>query len=560
MPSRLAKSLAKSLAIVAGLLAAALAHPLPAQTTPNLGLATPPTYSNPNTWGVILNNNFTIIDTWSQTLVANNLSSIQTLSGPLALPSLNATSGFQYQGAAPLNHCLVGNGTYYIDSASCGSGGGSGTVTSFSAAALSPLFTTSVATATTTPALTFALSTASQNFVFAGPATGGTGAPTYRLLTLADIPTGYPYANLASAPSIVNTINGTPGAYTFSFSSGAGSCSGTTCTFTGSGSGGGSVTNFIASSGSWPTWLVPSVATSTTTPTLSVSASAIPNSALATQTANTVLGALTATTPSGLAMPSCSTGSSALTWTTSTGFGCNTITGTGTVTSFSAGNLSPLFTTSVATATSTPALTFTISNAAQNSVLAGPATGGAGAPSYQTAPTFSAANLTSFPTFNQSTTGNAATATKLSTNGTSLQVWGMNSGASAQGWQMVSGSGTVNSGITGHLAYYATSTTAVSSNSNLDDGATTANTLTYAGSGGMAAPQLKATGAGTGGVQPAPGLFSSLAACSTSTVGWYIVTDSSTQTWGATVTGTGTPATPYTTIFCDGNLYTVMGK
>ena len=65
MPSRLAKSLAKSLAIVAGLLAAALAHPLPAQTTPNLGLATPPTYSNPNTWGLILNNNFTIIDTAS---------------------------------------------------------------------------------------------------------------------------------------------------------------------------------------------------------------------------------------------------------------------------------------------------------------------------------------------------------------------------------------------------------------------------------------------------------------------------------------------------------------
>ena len=84
--------------------------------------------------------------------------------------------------------------------------------------------------------------------------------------------------------SVVSSINGTPGAYTFSFSSGAGSCSGTTCTFTGSGSGGGSVTNFVASSGSWPSWLVPSVATSTTTPTLSVSASAIPNSALAHST------------------------------------------------------------------------------------------------------------------------------------------------------------------------------------------------------------------------------------------------------------------------------------
>lgn len=83
--------------------------------------------------------------------------------------------------------------------------------------------------------------------------------------------------------------------------------------------------------------------------------------------------------------------------------------GGGTVTSFSAGNLSPLFTTSVATSTTTPALTFSLSNAAQNSVLAGPASGGAGPPSYQTAPTFSAANLTSFPTLNQNTTGQSGT-------------------------------------------------------------------------------------------------------------------------------------------------------
>ncbi|MGI8952289.1 MAG: beta strand repeat-containing protein [Chitinophagaceae bacterium] len=41
--------------------------------------------------------------------------------------------------------------------------------------------------------------------------------------------------------------------------------------------------------------------------------------------------------------------------------------GTGTVTSFSSGNLSPLFTTSVATPTTTPALSFTLSNAAAHS-------------------------------------------------------------------------------------------------------------------------------------------------------------------------------------------------
>jgi hypothetical protein len=43
---------------------------------------------------------------------------------------------------------------------------------------------------------------------------------------------------------------------------------------------------------------------------------------------------------------------------------------------------------------STGAVTATLANAAQNSVLAGPATGGAGAPTYQTAPTFAITNLT----------------------------------------------------------------------------------------------------------------------------------------------------------------------
>lgn len=40
----------------------------------------------------------------------------------------NAGTGFQIAGAAPLNHCLIGNGTDYVDSTSCGGGGG-GTIT-----------------------------------------------------------------------------------------------------------------------------------------------------------------------------------------------------------------------------------------------------------------------------------------------------------------------------------------------------------------------------------------------------------------------------------------------
>jgi len=57
-------------------------------------------------------------------------------------------------------------------------GGGTGTVTSFSSGDLSPLFTTSVATPTTTPALSFTLSTTSQYSVF-GRSAAGTGVPSW---------------------------------------------------------------------------------------------------------------------------------------------------------------------------------------------------------------------------------------------------------------------------------------------------------------------------------------------------------------------------------------------
>jgi len=66
--------------------------------------------------------------------------------------------------------------------------GSGGTVTSFSSGNLSPLFTTSVGTPTTTPALSYTLSSQSQNAVFAGP-TSGSGLPTFRSLVAGDIPT-----------------------------------------------------------------------------------------------------------------------------------------------------------------------------------------------------------------------------------------------------------------------------------------------------------------------------------------------------------------------------------
>lgn len=69
-----------------------------------------------------------------------------------------------------------------------GISGGAGTVTSFSSGNLSPLFTTSVATPATTPALTFTLSPQTANTVFAGPSAAGPSAPTFRGLVTTDLP------------------------------------------------------------------------------------------------------------------------------------------------------------------------------------------------------------------------------------------------------------------------------------------------------------------------------------------------------------------------------------
>jgi len=64
---------------------------------------------------------------------------------------------------------------------------GLGTVTDFSANDLTPLFTTTEATPTTTPVLSFVLNTQTANTIFSGPATGAAADPTFRALVLADI-------------------------------------------------------------------------------------------------------------------------------------------------------------------------------------------------------------------------------------------------------------------------------------------------------------------------------------------------------------------------------------
>jgi hypothetical protein len=80
--------------------------------------------------------------------------------------------------------------------------------------------------------------------------------------------------------------------------------------------------------------------------------------------------------------------------------------------------------------------------------------------------------------------------------GSSALTW--NNSTETFGCNTISGSGTVNSGTANHIAYYASSGTAVSSDANLDDGATAVNTLTYVGSGGVTAPVLTASGTNGG--------------------------------------------------------------
>lgn len=92
-----------------------------------------------------------------------------------------------------------------------------GTVTSFSAGNLSPLFTTSVTNATTTPGLNFFQISQNQNLVFASP-NGGSGVPTFRALVAADLPAGATGANPTASVGL-SAVNGV--ATTFLRSDGA---------------------------------------------------------------------------------------------------------------------------------------------------------------------------------------------------------------------------------------------------------------------------------------------------------------------------------------------------
>lgn len=80
------------------------------------------------------------------------------------------------------NITITGSGTSGSPYVVNASGGGTGTVTTFSSGNLSPLFTTTVSNPNTTPALQFVLSNAAANSVF-GNNTGSSSAPIYYVPT-----------------------------------------------------------------------------------------------------------------------------------------------------------------------------------------------------------------------------------------------------------------------------------------------------------------------------------------------------------------------------------------
>jgi len=154
----------------------------------------------------------------NQFTAGTNMVEWQPASGDYWSDPLRVKTPRCYIDCAGQLHCTTSCSTAF--SSGCG-GGGSGTVTSFSAGNLSPLFTTSVATPTTTPALTFSL-TNTAAFTLFGRNAAGSGAPGYISMdTLFGSCSGATNAwgwNTTTHAAICNTISGgAPGTPLYSF-------------------------------------------------------------------------------------------------------------------------------------------------------------------------------------------------------------------------------------------------------------------------------------------------------------------------------------------------------
>lgn len=156
-----------------------------------------------------------------------------TAAGGWTCPAMGASTHFRVRSSAYSSGTVVvqiNQSNASAQAPGAGGGGGSGTVTSFSSGDLSPLFITSVADPSSTPAQTFTLSNAGA-YTALGNNTAGSAAPAYVKIDLAHMVTGtLPVANGGTGtttPALVAgtnvTITGTWPNQTINSSGGGGS-------------------------------------------------------------------------------------------------------------------------------------------------------------------------------------------------------------------------------------------------------------------------------------------------------------------------------------------------
>lgn len=354
-----------------------------------------------------------------------------------------------WAGTAPTSgNCVEwgANGQLTDVGSACGtSSGGTGTVTNFSVTSVPSWLTSSVANATTTPALTIGLAAAQTANQFLATPNGASGTVGLRSIVAADIPTlnQNTTGNAATATSATTATNLAGGsAGSLPYQSGAGA------------------TSLLAGNTAATDQVVVSHGTGTVAqaPTLSnaPALSAANMTSFPTLNQNTTGNAATATSAT-------------------------------TATNLAGGSTGAIPYQSGSGATSL----LTGNTAATDQVLVSHGTGAAAqAPSLTNAPALSAANMTSFPTLNQNTTGNAATATSASqVNGVSYPAAPSTNtvpvvtAANTTTYETVpvaAGGTNLASGTSGGVLYFSGSTTLASS------GALTANKPVIGGGAGVA--------------------------------------------------------------------------